>query len=334
MGDDPESTSITSKTSSVAVNEALAQREARTAYLVVLAGSNVGETHRLEGGDLVMGRGMNANIRLRDDGVSRRHAKLLVRDGEIVVEDLGSANGTIVNGALVTRRALADGDKIRLGTGTILRFGYHDQVEERFQQQMYDAALRDGLTHAFNKRYFLDRLESEFAFAKRHASTLSVLMFDVDHFKRVNDTHGHLAGDVVLVRLAEIARGCIRSEDVLARWGGEEFVILCRGIPLANAAVQAAALPLTITGSHALIAEALPAGLSKAVGLQWLAQHLGVAAADVLAVGDNDNDVEMLRWAGVGVAMGNSSAAALAAADWVTAAVGQDGAALALERYL
>lgn len=101
-----------------------------------------------------------------------------------------------------------------------------------------------------------------------------------------------------------------------------------------RAAVQAAALPLTITGSHALIAEALPAGLSKAVGLQWLAQHLGVAAAEVLAVGDNDNDVEMLRWAGVGVAMGNSSAAALAAADWVTAAVGQDGAALALERYL
>ena len=80
--------------------------------------------------------------------------------------------------------------------------------------------------------------------------------------------------------------------------------------------------------------EALPAGLNKAVGLQWLAQHLGVAAAEVLAVGDNDNDVEMLRWAGVGVAMGNSSAAALAAADWVTAAVEQDGAALALERYL
>ncbi len=293
MGDDPESTSITSKTSSVAVNEALAQREARTAYLVVLAGSNVGETHRLEGGDLVMGRGMNANIRLRDDGVSRRHAKLLVRDGEIVVEDLGSANGTIVNGALVTRRALADGDKIRLGTGTILRFGYHDQVEERFQQQMYDAALRDGLTHAFNKRYFLDRLESEFAFAKRHASTLSVLMFDVDHFKRVNDTHGHLAGDVVLVRLAEIARGCIRSEDVLARWGGEEFVILCRGIPLANAAVLGERLrsrveaarfehdghPVTITISVGIAGLPNPS-IANAVDLVGTADHALYAAKD------------------------------------------------------
>jgi diguanylate cyclase (GGDEF)-like protein len=239
LGDDPDSANITSKTSSAAVNEALAGREKRAAWLVVLAGANVGETHKLEGGDLVLGRGMNANIRLRDDGVSRRHAKLLLADGEVVVEDLGSANGTLVNGELVTRRVLVDGDKIRLGAGTILRFGYHDKVEERFQQQMYDAALRDGLTHAFNKRYFLDRLDAEFAFAERHASTLSVLMFDVDHFKRVNDTHGHLAGDAVLARLAEIARGCIRAEDVFARWGGEEFVILCRGIPLANAAILA-----------------------------------------------------------------------------------------------
>jgi hydroxymethylpyrimidine pyrophosphatase-like HAD family hydrolase len=91
---------------------------------------------------------------------------------------------------------------------------------------------------------------------------------------------------------------------------------------------------LSIVPSHPILVEGLPRGLNKSVGLAWLAEHLGIARDEVLAVGDNDNDVEMLRWAGVGVAMGNSSPAALAAADWVAPDVSADGAAIALERYL
>ena len=94
---------------------------------------------------------------------------------------------------------------------------------------MYESALRDGLTKAFNKKYFTDRLESEFTFAIRHASPLALVLFDIDHFKKVNDTHGHQAGDYVLSELSTLLTGALRAEDVFARYGGEEFAVICRG---------------------------------------------------------------------------------------------------------
>ena len=207
------------------------------AYLIVLAGSNVGEMYRLEEGETFLGRGQNATIKLMDDGISRKHARIFQEGGTVVIEDLKSSNGTIVNGAPVATQMLKDGDKIRLGSTTILKFTYNDQLDENFQQQMYEAALRDGLTKAFNKKYFLDRLETEIAYARRHNAFLSLLMFDVDHFKNVNDTFGHLAGDYVLAKLAKVASSTVRAEDVFARYGGEEFGIICRGVPLANAGI-------------------------------------------------------------------------------------------------
>jgi diguanylate cyclase (GGDEF)-like protein len=137
---------------------------------------------------------------------------------------------------------------------------------------MIDAALRDGLTRIYNKKFFLDRLETEFAYARRHKSVLSLVMFDVDYFKRVNDTHGHLAGDAVLVHLSRITQATIRTEDVLARYGGEEFAVICRGTPLLNAGVlgerlrtrvelenfdyQGTRLPVTISVGVAALPEA------------------------------------------------------------------------------
>jgi len=209
------------------------------AYLIVLAGSNVGEMYRVEEGETFLGRGQTATIRLTDDGISRKHARIFQNGGEVVIEDLKSSNGTIVNGAPVTQQLLKDGDKIRLGSTTILKFTYNDQLDESFQQQMYEAALRDGLTKAFNKKYFLDRLETEIAYARRHQAHLSLLMFDVDHFKRVNDTYGHLAGDYVLAKLAKLAMTTVRTEDIFARYGGEEFGVICRGVPLPSAGILA-----------------------------------------------------------------------------------------------
>lgn len=208
------------------------------ASVVVLAGTNVGEMYRLEGVEVIVGRASNASIKLNDDGISRRHARIVQDNGGFAVEDLGSANGTMVNGVrITTRQALQDGDKIRLGPATILKFGYHDDIDESFQQRMYDAALRDGLTGAFNKKFFLDRLDSELSYARRHHFDLSLLMFDVDFFKRVNDTYGHLAGDMVLGKLAKLAAGALRQEDIFSRYGGEEFAILCRGVKIQHAGV-------------------------------------------------------------------------------------------------
>jgi two-component system, cell cycle response regulator len=206
----------------------------------------VGEMYRLDEGETFLGRGQNATIKLMDDGISRRHARLFQQGGEVMIEDLKSSNGTIVNGAPVAVQLLKDGDKIRLGSTTILKFTYNDQLDESFQQQMYEAALRDGLTKAYNKKYFLDRLETEIAYARRHQAHLSLLMFDVDHFKLVNDNFGHLAGDHVLTKLAKVATAAVRTEDVFARYGGEEFGIICRGVPLASAGILAERLRATV----------------------------------------------------------------------------------------
>lgn len=206
------------------------------AYLVVLAGSNVGEMFKISGENMVLGRGGTADIRLVDEGISRFHCRIRREDEHLVVEDLESRNGTFLNGARVQLGRLEDGDKIQLGRTTVLKFSFHDQVEESFQRRMFDSALRDGLTRAYNKRYFLDRLHSEVRFALRHKSPLGLLLFDLDHFKKVNDAHGHLAGDRVLTDFAGLIIDSIRHEDVFARYGGEEFAVLSRLISAADCA--------------------------------------------------------------------------------------------------
>jgi diguanylate cyclase (GGDEF)-like protein len=233
--DEAEVTKVASLGDLQAELQAISQRD--RAYLIVLAGSNVGEMFRIEEGETFLGRGQNASVRLNDDGISRKHARIFQQGGEVLIEDLRSANGTIVNGTPVVVQPLKDGDKIRLGSTTILKFTYNDHLDESFQQQMYEAALRDGLTKAFNKKYFLDRLETEIAYARRHSAHLSLLMMDVDFFKRVNDTYGHLAGDFVLQKLSKVAASTLRTEDVFARYGGEEFGVICRGVPLQSAGI-------------------------------------------------------------------------------------------------
>jgi diguanylate cyclase (GGDEF)-like protein len=208
-------------------------------YFIVLAGSNLGRMFRIEGGEVVLGRASTASIRLEDDGISRNHARVCVRGEELWIEDMGSQNGTFINGERVTSHALKDGDKIQIGATTILKFTYHDDLDERFQQKMYDAALHDGLTRAFNKRHFLERLQVEVAYAARHKTPLTLIMIDIDHFKQVNDKFGHLAGDYVLATLAAIVEKQLRAEDLFARYGGEEFAVLCRGASLGNASVLA-----------------------------------------------------------------------------------------------
>lgn len=279
LADEGEATRITSLSS--LESELRARRQQVAAYLVVLQGTNVGEMHKIEGPEVVIGRAVSATVRLNDDGISRRHCRVLSIGGQVIIEDLGSANGTLVNGEMVQHHALKEGDKIRLGATTTLKFTYQDKLDESFQQRMIDAALRDGLTRIYNKKFFQDRLETEFAYAKRHKSMLSLVMFDVDFFKRVNDTYGHLAGDAVLVHLARIAQATIRTEDVLARYGGEEFAVICRGIALLNAGVlgerlrarveqenfdyQGTRLPLTISVGVAALPEARAATPSELV---------------------------------------------------------------------
>ena len=209
--------------------------EGQNAYLVVMAGSNVGEMHKLDKDQLVIGRGDKADLRLLDDGISRDHARVVKDGAEMVLEDMGSTNGTYCNGVRVTRRALSEGDKILLGSTTILKFTYQDRLDEAFQRQMSESALRDGLTRAYNKRYLTERIESELQYALRHDTPLSLIFLDIDHFKRINDVHGHQAGDHVLVQLATLAMSILGEDEVFARYGGEEFAVISRGMEIAAA---------------------------------------------------------------------------------------------------
>jgi diguanylate cyclase (GGDEF)-like protein len=208
----------------------------KRAQLVVLAGTNVGELYNVQG-ELVIGRGRETDIRIQGDGISRQHAKIRVAADGVHFDDLGSTNGSFVNGEKVQKAILHDGDKIQLGSATILKLTFQDAIEEGFQRQMFESASRDALTGIYNKRFFVERLSSEFAFAVRHNALLSLIIFDIDRFKDINDNYGHLAGDHVLASLARLLSPVVRSEDVFARYGGEEFVIMSRSTDPPSASV-------------------------------------------------------------------------------------------------
>jgi diguanylate cyclase (GGDEF)-like protein len=217
--------------------------------LIVIRGLNVGEMYKLARGDLVIGRGQGADVEILDDGISRRHASVAVGADGVLLADLGTRNGTFVNGQKLERPvALADGDKIQLSSSTILKFTYADRLDETFQRRMYESALRDGLTKAFNKKYFLDRLERELRFAKRHGQPLALIMVDVDALRDVNEAHGVGAGDAVLAELAAEIHALVRQEDVFARYGGEEFALICRATDAAAAAAIAERIRAAIAG--------------------------------------------------------------------------------------
>jgi diguanylate cyclase (GGDEF)-like protein len=156
------------------------------------------------------------------------------------VEDLGSTNGTFVGTErIVGPVRLRDGDRIQLGPGTLLRYALQDAFEEEVAMQLYESSIRDAASGVFNRRHFEQRLVAETAFAERHDKPLSLLLVDIDRFKLVNDDYGHLVGDSVLRVVAANMQRMLRPEDVLARYGGDEFIVLCRDTTLKNARIVA-----------------------------------------------------------------------------------------------
>jgi len=265
--------------------DALGDVGTRRGCLTLVVGAEVGRFFALEQAETIIGRSADAPIALDDDSVSRTHCAVVKVGLQYIVEDRGSSNGTYVNGERVERVGLKDGDKIRVGETTVLRFGFGDGLDDHFAQQLYDAALRDSLTGAFNKRYFLDALAKEVRFAARHRTNLVLIMFDLDHFKRVNDTYGHLAGDTVLAQLGRLALGVLRAEDVFARYGGEEFAVIARSITLQQGGQLAERLRTRVESSPFAIGgdKHLPVTLSLGVCL-WRPEF--VEATQLIAAAD------------------------------------------------
>ncbi|MBI4814789.1 MAG: GGDEF domain-containing protein [Deltaproteobacteria bacterium] len=198
--------------------------------VLVLTGPETGRYFRIDGDLAVIGRGEAVDIRIPDPFVSRRHVRIeRQEDGRAYVRDLGSRFGLWVEGVRVSSAELGDGLRIQLSSETVLGVRFQDPAETQLFDQLHQAAMSDALTGLANRRYLLQRLEQELSFSTRHGSPIAVLMLDLDNFKPINDRLGHAAGDDALKLVARALRSAIRLEDVLARYGGDEFVVLSRG---------------------------------------------------------------------------------------------------------
>lgn len=208
----------------------------RTPVLLVVGGPRtaIGRAYPLEK-ELLIGRAGEADVWLDEEGVSRTHARL-VRTGEgASILDLSSRNGTWVNGMRVTEQVLKEADLVQIGASHILRFVFQDQLDEAAHRTLVDNAIRDSLTGAYNRGYFLDQLRKDVSSAIRHKQHLSLAMMDLDLFKQINDKNGHAMGDLVLRHFSRAVGTLIRSEDTFGRIGGEEFALILRQCPESEA---------------------------------------------------------------------------------------------------
>jgi two-component system, cell cycle response regulator len=197
-------------------------------YLIQLSGRETGQNYGLSGRTVKIGRDATCEICVDDPHVSRVHAVVAMMNGELCIRDLESTNGVFVNGNKIKEHRLVDGDKVLVGTRLYFRFAYQDAHDQNYQQSLFRAANIDALTQLYNKKYFLDVLPKEMSFSRRANENLSLMMIDVDHFKKVNDTYGHLAGDMVLKAVGAHLAKHVRLENVACRYGGEEFAVILR----------------------------------------------------------------------------------------------------------
>ena len=255
------------------------------AVLLRMDGVLAGQVHVLGKTTFRIGRHPKNDLRADDTGISRFHACIEWEADGHTIEDLDSQNGTFVGGSAVTKRKLTDGDWVQLGPRVGFRYSITDATQEELLQRLYESSTRDALTGTYNRKHFEERLNAEVAYGIRHNSEIALVLFDIDHFKRINDTHGHQVGDAVLRQVATTAARRLRTEDVLARFGGEEFAVILRGTSRLGAGLVAerlralvAALPAIVDGKP--IAVTVSAGCASLECCAGRSPHELVAAAD------------------------------------------------------
>lgn len=260
---------------------------ARDACLVHIypTGPAMGHRYPLADKALLVGRGDDCDLRIPDHSVSRRHARIDPSPDGYHVSDLGSTNGTFVNDKpLDGPSLLEDGDYLRIGN-CLYRYLTGGNVEAEYHEEIYRLTIQDALTRLHNTRALTEFLDREVTRSGRHGRPLSVLMFDIDRFKGINDTHGHLCGDFVLRELAGCVRETVRKEDLLARSGGEEFVLVL----VETGAEEARAAAERVRGlveAHPFRFETTPIRLTVSVGVATTAGDPAVTPTDLLRIAD------------------------------------------------
>jgi diguanylate cyclase (GGDEF)-like protein len=214
------------------------ERDPGRACLVVIYGPELGRRCALSLEPFEIGRSSKCDLPIDQESISRQHVRIVFEQGAHMVSDLGSTNGTWVNEARVQKSALRDGDQLKVGR-SILKYMSGDNIEASYHEEIYRLMTVDALTQVHNRRYFDEALEREFNRSVRYRRALSLVLFDIDHFKKVNDTYGHVAGDSVLRQLSGVIKPRLRQQDMVARVGGEEFAVLLPEVELHGAKIAA-----------------------------------------------------------------------------------------------
>ena len=236
------------------------------ALLLVLSGTRLG--HRLVLGDAAIdiGRGSGAGLILDADSVSRKHARIERFGGGHKIVDHGSTNGTYVNGVRIKEHILKDGDRIGIGKA-LLKYLAGGNIEGAYHEEVQRLMRFDPLTNIFNKRHFDESLRLSVFTAAGSARPLSLIVFDLDHFKKVNDTYGHMAGDAVLCGATAAVQAILTPTEVFGRVGGEEFAVLCEDVGLRQALARAEAIRRIVSREpFAFEEKRLPVTVSVGVG--------------------------------------------------------------------
>jgi diguanylate cyclase (GGDEF)-like protein len=216
----------------------------RRPALIVLSGELFAVSIPLERDAVILGRALEADVRINDVRASRLHARITTEHEPVTNEtryritDLDSTNGTLLNGHPITESFLHDGDKILIGEH-LMRFDLIDDIDQAFQQQIRRLIVHDQLTGLLTSKSFFSELRREAARSESVASSFCVLMMDIDHFKQVNDTYGHLTGSQTLEEVGMCVMRSLRAGDVAARFGGEEFAAFLLEADLAQGLVAA-----------------------------------------------------------------------------------------------
>jgi two-component system, cell cycle response regulator len=235
--------------------------------LVFLSGELIAVPIPLEREEVILGRSLGADVRVNDSKASRRHAKIEVKESggvtEYILTDMNSRNGTFLNGRRVETESLRNGDKVAIGDH-ILKFELLDEIDREYQRQIHRLISHDDLTGLLSSRSFFSELRRETARAQAEKRRLCVMMMDVDHFKDVNDTYGHLTGSKTLEEIGQCIAGIMRSGDAAARFGGEEFAAFLLDAEIGQGLVAAERIRSVIESTaFSIIRQGKPAGEHK-----------------------------------------------------------------------
>jgi two-component system cell cycle response regulator len=261
------------------------------AYVVIVGGMDMGSVIPVDQPKVTLGRAPECTVVLQDESVSRVHAEIVQREnGGAVIRDLGSTNGTFIAGQRIKEAVLNQGDKVLLGRRTILKYEIYDQLDAAYQKKLYESSTRDGLTGIYNRRYFNQRAITELSFAKRHLLWLTLLIFDLDYFKKINDVFGHQNGDRVLTGVTDAVSSILRTEDIFARYGGEEFAIIAPGTSYDGGMALGQRVRQRVENEVIFASDSSDKAIKTTVsiGVVTVAQGAAVEAAAVISAADKN----------------------------------------------